>query len=280
MPLDEKTTIAVTGANGLVGRALLKRLQQTSAHVIALTRNAVELPANRTVTGPLNSPSALAALGGATYVAHLAGILFPIGKDSYRSSNVEATETVARALKNGKTRRVLFLSHVGASEGSKNIYLRTKAAAERLLIETEKEVVVFRCTHIIGPPEAPGPFALSLLKKQRKKAGVIGSGRQIVAPIFVGDVVSALVSAMKGGSPGIYELAGPEQMPMDDLVRLLNRNPAVPISHLPNWAARMMSFLPILPFPFVDMILHDSVGNPAQATATFSLRLTSLRTVW
>jgi len=281
MAIDQTKTVVVTGANGLVGRALLKKLQQTQVYTIALTRNPVELPANRVVTGPLDTPSALAAIGGADFVVHLAGTFFPIGKSSYWSDNVVATGAVANALKGSKAKRVLFLSHVGASENSKNQYLRTKAQAERLLTATNKEVVIFRCTHIIGTPESPGPFALSLLAKSRKKAGVLGSGRQIVAPLYLGDVVMALTLAMTGGSPGVYELAGPDQMALDDLVRLLNRNPEVPISHLPNPAARILGgILPLLPSAFVDVILQDSIGDSSRAKSTFGLKLTSLRSIW
>jgi nucleoside-diphosphate-sugar epimerase len=281
MAIDQTKTVVVTGANGLVGRALLKKLQQAQAYVIALTRGSVELPANRVVAGPLDAPPAVAAIGGADCVVHLAGTFFPIGKSSYWADNVVATGAVANTLKNSKAKRVLFLSHVGASEDSKNQYLRTKAQAERLLTATNKEVVIFRCTHIVGTPESPGPYGLSLIAKPGKKAGVLGTGRQMIAPLYLGDVVTGLILAMAKGSSGVYELAGPEQMSVDELVRIVNRNPQVPISHLPNPIARVLSaVLPMLPGPFVDIVLKDSLGDPSRAKSTFGLSLTSLRSVW
>jgi nucleoside-diphosphate-sugar epimerase len=281
MTADRTKTVVVTGANGLVGRALLKKLQQTQVYSIALTRAPVELPANRVVVGPLDAPSALAAIGGADCVVHLAGTFFPVGKSSYWTDNVVATEKVVKAFNDSKGKRILFLSYLGADENSKNPYLRTKAQAERLLTATGKEVVIFRCSHIIGPRDAPGPFAFSLLAKPGKKAGVIGSGRQQLAPLYVGDVVMALMGAMTGGNPGTYELTGPDRMSLDDLVRLLNGDPEVRISHLPDWAARILgSILPMLPSAFVDVILRDSVGDSSQAKSSFGFKLTSLRSVW
>jgi nucleoside-diphosphate-sugar epimerase len=281
MAIDQTKTVVVTGANGLVGRALLKKLHQTQAYTIALTRSPVELPANRVVTGPLDAPPALAAIGGADCVVHLAGTFFPVGKSSYWTDNVVATGTVANALKDSKARRVLFLSYLGASESSKNQYLRTKAQAEHLLTATGKEAVIFRCTHIVGTPESPGPYALALIAKPGKKAGVLGNGRQIVTPLYLRDAVTALTLAMTGGSAGVYELAGPDRMALDDLVRLLNRNPDVPISHLPNGVAQIFgSILPMLPKPFVDVILQDSVGDSSRAKSMFGLKLTSLSSVW
>jgi len=256
-------------------------LKQTEIRTVAVTRSSVELPAKRVITGPLDSLSAFAAIKAADYVVHLAGVFFSMGKDSYKASNLDTTEAVAKALMDGKAKRVLFLSHIGASEDSKNIYLRTKALAEKALIATGKEVVVFRCTHIVGPPKDPGPFARSLLARPGKKAGVMGSGRQVIAPVYVEDVVSALIAAMKEGAPGTYELAGPNRMTMDELIRLLNRNPDLSISHTPDSIARVLGFvLPFLPAPFVDVILRDSVGDPKKAQSTFGLELTSLKKVW
>ena len=279
---DERPTIVITGANGMVGRALLKKLQQTSAWTAALLRSAVELPAKQVMVGPFDSPSSAELIRKADYVVHLAGTLFPLDRNSYQAANVETTQSIVGALKEGRAKRTLFLSHVGADEGSKNVYLRTKAMAENLLRRTGKEVVVFRCTHIIGSSESPGPLAQSMLAKPGRKVGILGKGNQMVAPLYLGDVVKALIVALKEGKPGIYELAGPDKMTMNDLARLLNRNPEVRLSHLPQWMAQALGFLMpgLLPRPFVEVILQDSVGDPSRAAYTFGLRLTSLRTIW
>ena len=104
----------------------------------------------------------------------------------------------------------------------------------------------------------------------------------MVAPLYLRDVVTALIVALKEGKPGTYELAGPDKMTMNDLARLLNRNPEVRLSHLPQWMARALGTLmpKLLPRPFVEVIIQDSVGDPSHAAHTFGLRLTSLRTIW
>lgn len=223
----------------------------------------------------------MAAIREAAYVVHLAGTLRPVGTNSYHAANVETAQAVARAVKDASAKRVLFLSYVGASEGARNPYLHTKALAERMLAETGKDLVVFRCTHIIGSPAAPGPTALAMLARLGRGVTVLGSGRQAVAPVYLGDVVFALEAALGDGPPGTYELAGPGRMSMDDLVRLLNRNPEVAIRHLPGWAARVLGvLLPTMPRPLVEVMVRDSVGDPSRAVAAFGLQLTSLRTIW
>jgi nucleoside-diphosphate-sugar epimerase len=279
---DERPTIVITGANGMVGRALLRRLQQTSAWTVALMRSTVDLPAKQTLVGSFDSPSSVEVLRKADYVIHLAGTLFPLDRNSYQAATVGTTQSIAGALKEGSIKRTLFLSHVGADESSTNIYLKTKATAENLLRETGKEVVIFRCTHIIGPPESPGPLAQSMLAKPGRKVGILGKGNQMVAPLYLGDVVTALVVALKEGKPGTYDLAGPDRMSMNDLARLLNRNPEVRLSHLPQGMVRVLGALMprLLPRPFVEVIMQDCVADASRALHTFGLRLTSLRTIW
>lgn len=171
-------TVVVTGADGQVGRAFLQRLSATQTSTVALTRRPAEVPAHRQVTGALDAPAAIAALQEAEYVVHLAGTLRPLHGNSYQHANVETTQAVASALHQGQAKRILFLSYVGASASSRNPYLRTKAIAERLLAATGKELVVFRCTHILGSPEEPGPTALALLAQPGRGVMVLGTGRQ------------------------------------------------------------------------------------------------------
>lgn len=281
MHLDVVGTVAVTRANGQVGRALLQRLRATQAQTIALISEPAAIPADHVIVGPLDAAEAQAALRNADYVVHLAGALRPADPNSYHAANLGTAEAVARAVKGGQAKRVLFLSYVGANEESKNLYLRLKAEAERVLTGTHKDTVIFRGTHVIGSPEDPGPWATFLLAQPGKEVMVLGDGQQALAPVYVGDVAAALVTALGAGSYGTYELAGPDRMTLDALVRLLNQNPSVPIAHYPVWMARLLGMMaPTLPGPLVDVLLQDSVGDPARAIATFGLTLTSLRTIW
>lgn len=272
--------VAVTGAGGQVGRALLRRLRGR-ARTIALTRQKVDLPADRVIVGPLDAPAAMIALMEADAIVHLAGALRTDRRNPDRAANLETAETVSRVLREGRARRALFLSAVGASEHAGAPHLRLKARAERVLAEHARELVVFRCSHIIGPPQAPGIVARALLAGSTGQVRVPGDGQQVVTPVYRDDVVAALLAALQGGRPGIYELAGPEQMTLDELVRLLNRGRAVVIRHRPAWLARVLALAGAdLAGPLLEALLRDSVGDPTRAVATFGLQLTPLSTIW
>lgn len=175
----------------------------------------------------------------------------------------------------------MFLSYIGASETARNPYLQTKARAEQLLRDTRIPLAVLRCTHIVGPLEAPGPTANAMMAGPKGSATVLGSGRQRVAPVFVGDVVAAILAALESGTSGTFDLQGPEEMTMDGLARLLNRSERVPIRHVPAILARLLQYVgPKLPGGLVDIMLRDSRSDQPTAAEAFRLAMTPLNRVW
>jgi hypothetical protein len=76
-------------------------------------------------------------------------------------------------------------------------------------------------------------------------------------------------------------LQGPEEMPIDDLVRLLNRSDRVRISHVPGPIAGLLRFVgPKLPSALIDTMLNDCRSKDPTAQSAFNLTLTSLDRVW
>lgn len=142
-------SIAITGASGQVGALLCRQLAGRQGKVVGLDRNA----------------DWDAAIRAARVVVHLAGTLQPKRGDSYESANVRTSEAVAAAARDAGLERIVFLSYVGAAVDSANAYLRAKARAERVLVESGVPTTVFRCLHIYGPPEQPGPTAEAFLVK-------------------------------------------------------------------------------------------------------------------
>jgi NADH dehydrogenase len=279
--MNEPIAIAVTGANGLVGRMLLQQLQKTKAKVIALVRSPAELPAERVICNWMSSPKAMQAMQKADVIVHLCRGLFVKNASACRAANVETTEVVVQALENGRAKRVIFISYVGAASNSPNLYLCTKGEAEQLLLESGKEAVVFRCPAILNTPDELGSLEENLKAAKDGRARILGNGRQGQRPAYRGDVVKAIATAITRGSPSVYELTGAEEMTADDSVRLVNCNANIAISHTPAWLARLLSsFIPNLSPTVVDVMLRDCTGNLERAIAEFGLQLTSLRSLW
>ena len=271
--------VAVTGADGFVGQALMMRLLGVPTRTVGLVRKASWMSGPRVVRAPLDSLAAQGALGGSDCVIHLAGALCPPPGESVESANIDTARAVAQAVRGTDVRRIVYLSYVGANPRSRNRYLAAKGEAEEVLRGTGCDLVVLRCTHIVGPPENPGPFASALLQRGGRPVLVIGNGSQLIAPVALDDVVGVIVRALTGRA-GTYELAGPDLFDLDELVEMLN-GPEVRVRHWPGALARVLApFLPGLSPELVDVLLRDSEGDPARLFASYGVRFTSLRTLW
>jgi len=216
-------------------------------------------------------------------VVHLAGTLQPRRGESYEQANVEPSRTVAEAAAQGSPRRIVFLSYLAAAADSANAYLRAKAEAEALLLATGVPTTIFRCLHVFGPPEHPGPTAGAFLARGGRAVIVPGSGRQRIAPLFLGDVVAAVAAAATDpdAPAGTFDLGGPEEISMDEFVAALNGG-AARLRHLPAPAARLAArFSPALTPALMDLLLRDNVAaDPATVAAKFGFEPTPLSAVW
>jgi NAD(P)H dehydrogenase (quinone) len=262
------TTIAITGASGQVGTLLRQRLEEAGTEALPLNRG----------------DDWAAAIARAGAVVHLAGTLQPKGSNTYESANVETSATVAAAARASGLGRIVFLSYVGADPASTNAYLRSKAEAEALLVESGVPTTIFRCLHIFGPPPSPGPTAGAFLAKGGGSVPVPGSGRQLIEPLYIGDVLAAVLAAATAESPdpGVYELAGPERMTLDDFVRALN-GPEAKLRHIPPRLSRALAHLsPSLTPALMDLLLADNVSDTpaAELGARFGFTPHRVADVW
>jgi uncharacterized protein YbjT (DUF2867 family) len=260
--------IAVTGASGQVGTLLRERLADHPNEVRSLNQG----------------DDWAAGIRSAEVVVHLAGTLQPKGGSTYESANVETTRTAALAAAEAGVDRIVFLSYVGADPSSSNAYLRSKAQAEEILAASGTPVTIFRCLHIYGPPERPGPTAEAFIAKNGGRVTVLGSGRQRIAPLYIGDVVEAVLRAAldPGASVGTFELGGPEEMSMDDFVRALNGGEARMV-HLPTPLARVAAHLvPALTPALVDLLVRDNLTSedPGRAPSELGFALKRWGEVW
>src|SRR5262249_45931743 len=107
------------------------------------------------------------------------------------------------------------------------------------------------------------------------------SGKQRVAPVYLGDVVAAIEEAMSSVRAGTFDLQGPDEMSLDELVRRLNGPATVSITHVPAVIARLLRFVgPRLPGPLIDVMLDACRSDHPTAHSVFGLSLTSLDRVW
>ena len=246
-------TIAITGANSAVGKALLEQIaSRDTLSAVALVRRerALEgLPrspriAFRVVT--YEQPERLAeALTGADCVVHLAGILFESRTTNYQTGNVESTRTLVAAARSAGMRHIVLVSSLGADPRSSNGYFRSKGEAERLVIGSGLKATIIRTPLLLGPGTAGGRALLRTAAG--RSARVLGGGVHRLRPLDVDDLCRAILGYCRDSGAGvrICALVGPTILTQRELLQrtalLLGHELAV--RSMPVWLAKLTAGL-------------------------------------
>jgi uncharacterized protein YbjT (DUF2867 family) len=275
--------VVVIGATGLVGSGAVEAFVRSSPQVRAYIRRADAAEALRAkgakvAVGTLDDVARLAAvMAGAHTVCHLAGGLEPPPGVSYSEHVLGTVEPVIDAARRVGIRRFLYLSYPGASVDAAHPYLRAKGEAERLLAEGPFDSIVVRSTHIYG---AGGTWVEALrAQADRRPRVVVGSGRQVLAPVLVDDVVAVLVAADdRARAPaGVWGLEGPTRVTADALADALAGTRRLAIHLSPARAARL-SRLGGRPTrrEALEILAMDCLRDAPDAAEEFGVRTTPL----
>jgi uncharacterized protein YbjT (DUF2867 family) len=270
--------IVITSANSATGLLLVPALKAAGHYTIGLVRKPVAIAADEVITDWMNAAAARQALAGADVIVHLSGELNAKNARLYASANRDTARVVAD---NARAGRLVYLSYPHASSQERNYYLRYKGEAEELLHQTGIPLVIFRCPVIIDAPDKASKIDVLFKSQKGRPVPVIGSGRQLMRPVYRGTVVGAIVSALRKGRPGVYELSGPDEMTVDEFIRLANPQ-GVRLLHIPGWLAFTLSrVLPGLSSTFVDMMLHHTSSTYDPATyREFGIGPVSISEIW
>jgi NADH dehydrogenase len=217
--------ILLTGATGTVGSALLRRLTAEGRPVRALVRDQRRLGEQRVrvqiALGDLaHPPSFRNALRGVDTVVHLAASIRDQPGASIEELNAMATLRLVRAAERAGVKRFVFFSAMNAHHHSRTRFFRAKALAEEAVEESSLDSTVFRPSIIYTPGD---PWLTLLDRLSRLPAvPVSGSGKALYQPVWADDVADAVVNALSSAN-STYELAGPEVLSYNDIVRAVLR---------------------------------------------------------
>jgi uncharacterized protein YbjT (DUF2867 family) len=136
---------------------------------------------------------------------------------SIEELNALATLRLVRAAERAGAQRFLFFSAMSASHHSRTRFFRAKALAQEAVEESSLETTIFAPSIVYTPGD---PWLTLLDRLSRLPAvPVSGSGRAVYEPIWAEDVADAVMAALSNGAAGSYDLAGPEILSYDDIVR-------------------------------------------------------------
>lgn len=221
--------ILLTGATGVVGSALLRRLVAAGKPVRCLVRDPKKLGAERVrvqiALGDLAQPGSFRnAMRGVKTVVHLGAAIRDQHEASIEELNGVATLRLVRAAEQAGVERFVFFSAMGTTLHSRSRFFRAKALAERAVRASALRTTVFAPSIVY----TPGDPWLGLLERfsHLPAVPVSGSGRALFQPIWAEDVADCVMASLSGAGEGNgrFELAGPETLSYDDIVELALRS--------------------------------------------------------
>lgn len=147
------TTLAITGATGFVGSAVLDEALRQGHHVRALARRPQpEREGVQWVQGDLADTAALAVLvAGADAVIHVAGLTNTPDLAAFEIANVTGTANVIAAMAGAGARRLVFVSSLAARQPGLSAYGASKARAEALVEASGLDWTTVRPPAVYGP---------------------------------------------------------------------------------------------------------------------------------
>jgi len=234
--------LLLTGATGLVGSAVLRRLVAEGDQVRCLVRNPRRLGAQRVrvqiALGDLTDPPSFRnALRGVQTVVHLAASIRDQPRGSIEELNGIATWRMVEAAERSGVERFVFFSALGASTHQRARCFRAKALAEQAVRDSRLHSTVFAPSIVY----APGDPWLTLLERLAllPLMPVSGRGRAVYEPIWAEDVADCVIASLRAqnGQPHErFELAGPQRLSYNDIVRiaLSSMRRDRPLLHVPT----------------------------------------------
>jgi uncharacterized protein YbjT (DUF2867 family) len=206
--------LLLTGATGLLGSAVLRRLLAAGEDVRCLVRDPRRLGDARVrvqlAIGDLADPASYRrALRGVDVVVHVAGTARDQARGTIEEVDGLAVWRLARAAERAGASRLLWTMRLGATPYHRSRVLRAEALAERALAGAGLDVTTLACSLAHGEADrrVTRLDRLALLPA----VPIAGRGDARVQPIWAEDVAACVIPALER-PPGRFELAGPETM--------------------------------------------------------------------
>lgn len=215
-------TIAITGANGLLGSTLVQHFRAAGWQVIGLVRSPSQMPTLtnvRYVAYNMDRPLSASTFKGVDVIVHTAYIKEESSGSHALKRNQYAAKQLLIATKHSTTAQLIFISTMSAHQTAVSVYAKQKLAIEKLFQQAGGTVL--RSGLIIGN----GGLVKQMYSFMKSKhlVPLIGGGKQPLQTIAVYDLANVIDRIITCNLTGLYTVATPKVYTYKNFYRLLGQ---------------------------------------------------------
>jgi uncharacterized protein YbjT (DUF2867 family) len=230
--VGKRVRVLLTGATGLIGRAVLAALRGNGHEVVALARSAdgarLAQGASRHIAldmGRATSPADWTAhLAGIDAVVNCAGVLQDSPRDSTAGVHAAGAAALFAACEQSGVRRLVQISAIGVDrDDTTTAFARSKRAGDDTLMARNLDWVILRPSVVVGRQAYGGSALFRGLAALPVLPRVTGTGPLQV--VQLDDLVRTVLFFLEPGAPTriALEIAGPERLSLEDVLGAYRR---------------------------------------------------------
>jgi len=254
--------VLVTGASGFLGRHVVRRLVGSGDAVRCLCRPGspgadwLRSQPVEVVWAHLHDPDSVErAFQGVRHIIHLAAPIREVRDAVVEQFHQRATHCLVDGARRACVDRFVTVSPMGCGTSADLPFLRSRGAAEAYLRDSGIPFVILQSSLMFGSGDRLIGGTIRLLRR----AGLLvipGTGKTMLQPIWVGDVASCLLRALRDDKVAdrVIPIGGPQHLTYeevaDQVAKMLNL-PRVKV-HVSlrtlGWMSRLLEGLGRNPF--------------------------------
>ena len=281
--------ILVTGASGFLGRHLLRRLSRTGEPVRCVGRpgspgiewlraQGVEVA----VTSLWDPEGVRLACRGVRRIIHLAAPIREARDAVVDRFHRQGTACLVEGALAARVDRLLVVSPLGSGTSPGLPFLGGCGVAEGCVRESGLPFVILQSSLMFGK----GDRLIGGLIRLVRQTGLLvvpGTGRTVLQPVWVGDVVSCLLRALDDDEllDRTIPIGGPQHLTYEEIADQIGKTMNLPIVKVrlsrraTGWIARVLEALGRNPFPgyrHLELLDAGTVAAPDAVKRTFGFQ--------
>lgn len=232
--------ILITGATGLIGRHLVKRLMDEGipTRCLLTERRTRRLPwdenhdyAPEIILGNvLDEEAFFRAVTGVHAVIHLENALWWGRRRDLERVEVSGTRQLVTVARSARVGRIITLSQLGATPSSAYTLHRIKGQVEEVVRNSGVAYTIIRSGLVYGEDDAFINHMASMMSINPFIFLMPGQGEVVLHPIHIDDLVEALFRSLNEIRlvDQTIEIGGPEYMTLEDMILTIMRVTGMP----------------------------------------------------